>query len=108
MLTYSLKIIGGKYIEIGFGFYCGPDSRLEAWDYYKPTNQKFTLKIIIGNNIKINGGCQIGAMESIRISDTVLMGNGVFLTDHAHGNSTIDEEDMHPNDRKSYSKVVKN
>lgn len=103
-LSLPAKIKNPKYIEIGDYFYLGPGSRLEAWDFYPPTNQKFNPKIKVGNNVRINGDLHIGCINYIEIKDNVLMGNGVFITDHSHGNSNKEEINMHPNNRKLYSK----
>jgi len=98
------KLVGGQYISIGEGFYCGAESRIEAWDYYEPANQVFTPHIIIGNDVRINGKCHIGAIQSIVIKNHVLLGNGVFITDHAHGDSSPEQAGISPNDRPLYSK----
>ena len=98
------KLVGGKYISIGEGFYCGAESRIEAWDHYEPANQNFNPHIVIGNDVRINGKCHIGAIQSIVIKDHVLLGNGVFITDHAHGNSSPEQVSISPNNRPLYSK----
>lgn len=103
-MVMPIKIIGGKYIKIGNNMYCGSGCRIEAWDRYENTRQTFTPSIIIGDNVKINGNCHIGAINKIVIGNDVLMGNGVFITDHSHGNSSITEVDIPPNDRMIYSK----
>lgn len=103
-IVWPIKIIGAEYISIGMEFYCGPDSRLEAWDYYSPTGQAFSPTIKIGDNVRINGRCHIGAINKIVIGNDVLLGNNVFITDHSHGNSSKDELDICPNDRRLFSK----
>ncbi|MBQ7066129.1 MAG: acyltransferase [Lachnospiraceae bacterium] len=95
---------GGNAIEIGDGFYCGSNSRIEAWDEYQGVN--YNPSIIIGNNVRINSKIHIGAINKIVIGNNVLIGSGVFITDHAHGNSTKEEVDIPPNERNLYSKGI--
>ncbi|MHC5372482.1 acyltransferase [Enterococcus sp. LJL120] len=98
----NFSVFGGEFITIGDNFYAGPSCRIEAWGEYK--NQKLSPKLQIGNNVKINSKCHIGAINNIVISDDVLLGSNVFITDHAHGNSSRDETEIAPSDRKLYSK----
>lgn len=80
-IMWPSKIIGAEYILIGEDFYCGANGRIEAWSNYKMSDQSFTPEIIIGNRVKINGNCHIGAIDSIKIGNDVLIGNGVFITE---------------------------
>ena len=98
----AVKIIGGDCIEIGDDFYAGPDCRIEAWKQYK--DKTFSPEIRIGNNVRINSRCHIGAIRRIVISDNVLFGSGVFITDHSHGRVTPEENSIPPTDRDLYSK----
>lgn len=98
----GIRIIGGKYISIGDGFYAGPGCRIEAWDRY---NEKcFSPSISIGNNVRINSSCHIGAINKVIVGDNVLFGSGVFITDHSHGKTTYEELIIPPNERDLYSK----
>lgn len=99
-----LSLIGGKHISIDNRFFCGAESRIEAWDYYKQADQRFSPQILIGNDVRINGRCHIGAIQSVIIGNNVLMGSGVFITDHAHGNSSAEQIEIVPDDRPLYSK----
>lgn len=103
-IHYSVLLRGGKYISVGNGFYCGMESRIEAWDYYKRCHQSLSPCISIGNNVRISARCHIGAIQLITIGDNVLMGSDVFITDHAHGNSSADQINIAPYDRPLYSK----
>lgn len=97
-----VKIIGGDYIEIGDGFYCGVDCRIEAWDKYN--DKKYVPEISIGKNVRINSKCHIGAINKIEIGNNVLMGSNVFITDHSHGNISCEENVICPADRDLFSK----
>lgn len=104
VFSFPFTIKNPKYMKIGDNFYMGANSRLEAWDFYEPASQHFTPQIEIGNNVRINGNLHIGAINKIIIGNDVLMGNGVFITDHAHGNGSLEECNIPPNDRKLFSK----
>ncbi|MCP8862021.1 hypothetical protein LOX54_08905 [Latilactobacillus curvatus] len=62
-VTESLSIRGGEYISIGDQFYGGPGCRIEAWDSFK--DFQYTPQISIGDRVKINSRCHIGAINSI-------------------------------------------
>lgn len=101
-IVYPSRILNGQRIAIGNDFYCGFQSRIEAICDYQPTNQKFQPIIKIGDDVRIQGNCHIGAINSIVIGNHVLMGNGVFITDHEHGKT--DEISVSPNNRNLFSK----
>lgn len=104
-IRYPFKLLGSKYISIGKHFYCGSDSRIEAWDNYNAIEQQvFVPQIKIGDNVRINGKCHIGAINSICIGNNVLMGSSVFITDHEHGRSDLSEIEIAPTNRELYSK----
>ena len=98
----DLTIIGGENINIGDNFFAGPNCRIEAWKEYNGIH--FNPIIKIGNNVKINSKCHIGAINEISIDDDVLIGSGVFITDHAHGTSHLKDLKLPPNNRNLYSK----
>ena len=98
----GLILKGNKYIAIGDNCYFGKDCRIEAWDSYN--NLQFEPRIIIGNRVRINSTCHIGAINCIRIGDDCLIGSHVMIIDHSHGKNTPEEMAYHPADRDLYSK----
>lgn len=102
VFSKGLIIIGGDSIRIGDNFYAGPNCRFEGWEKYNGVS--FTPQIRIGNNVKINSKCHIGAINKVVIEDDVLIGSGVFITDHAHGTSKLEDLKLPPNNRDLYSK----
>ena len=85
-LGYPVKFIyGAQYICIGNFFTSFPQLRLEAIK----TETK-TPHIIIGDNVSMGYNCQINC--------------NIFITDHFHGASNIDETYISPNKRALYSK----
>lgn len=101
-LSKGLTIKGSQYISIGNNFYAGPNCRIEAWDSYN--NIHFSPKLEIGNNVKINSKCHIGVINYICIKDDVLLGSNVFITDHSHGTTTLEDLEKSPDSRDLYSK----
>jgi acetyltransferase-like isoleucine patch superfamily enzyme len=95
-------IIGGKYISLGDNFTCESRCRIEAWD--KHNGYLFSPSIIIGKNVSLSYNCHIGAINQIVIKDNVLIGSNVFITDHSHGNATLEELNLPPAKRKLFSK----
>lgn len=91
-----------QYITIGSNCYFGQDCRIEAWDKYN--GDLFNPHIIIGDNVKINSTCHIGAINSIKIGNNCLIGSHVMIIDHSHGYNIFEEMEIHPSDRQLYSK----
>ncbi len=102
LFQHGLILKGQKYLEIGNDCYFGRDCRIEAWDSYN--NMLYIPQIIIGNRVRINSTCHIGAINLIKIGDDCLFGSHVMLIDHSHGKNTFEEVNLHPSDRDLYSK----
>lgn len=101
-INKPIYLRGGKYITIGDNFHCDHRLRLDAIDIYN--NQIFTPSIIIGNNVTIQKDCHIGAIDKIVIGNNVLMGSKIFISDHAHGDTSMDSFFLPPLDRPLTSK----
>lgn len=97
-----MYLTGGKYISIGDNFHCDHRLRLDAIDVYN--NQTFSPSIIIGDNVTIQKDCHIGAIDKIVIGNNVLMGSKIFISDHAHGDTSRDSTSLPPLDRPLRSK----
>jgi len=103
------KVINPKYIEIGDNFYAGDRFRIEALDLYYQDN--FIPNIKIGNNVVFNTDIHIGCINSIQIGDNCLFGSRIYITDHHHGEPTIQMLELPPNERALISKgpvIIKN
>lgn len=103
-IPYDSRIIGKEYISIGDKFYAYGNLRLEAFDIEK--NGKDTIRLNIGSNVAVGNYCHIGAMNYIEIGDNVLMGSNVLITDHMHGQATLEEMHIPPNERTLFSKGI--
>ena len=97
-----INVRGWKYITVGNDCYFGPGCRIEAWDSYG--TESFSPTIMFGARTRVAGNLHIGAINSVVIGEDVLIGRDVFITDHAHGNSSIEQQTIAPNDRPLFSK----
>ena len=98
-----------KYIEIGDNFSALERCRIEAWDKYG--NQSFTPNITIGNNVIFNTDIHIGCVNSIQIGDNCLFASRIYITDHHHGEPTVQMLKLAPIDRPLISRgpvIIKN
>lgn len=84
-----MYVWGGNNIVIGENFHAERRLRLETFNV---GNYVSSHKIIIGNNVRINWDCHIGACNMVEIHDNVLRGSRVLIIDHQHGK--IDKEDI--------------
>lgn len=100
--AFPLYLHGGKYISLGENFSCDQRLRLDAWDEF--LGDKFTPKIIIGDNVSIQKDCHIGAIDKIVIGNNVLLASKVYISDHSHGEITKEALRLAPSKRKLYSK----
>ncbi|KAA2221202.1 DapH/DapD/GlmU-related protein [Chryseobacterium sediminis] len=91
-----------KYISIGKNFSSLFHLRLEAWDYFQGEN--FTPEIVIGDDVICNSDVHIGAINKIIIGNNVLMASRIYISDHSHGNISIDDLKDVPGMRPLYSK----
>lgn len=93
---------GGKCVSIGKNFSTRSSLRIEAWEEYN--GLRYSPMIMIGDNVKMNFNCHIGAINKIIIGSDVLIGSNVLITDHYHGEVTIDSLKLIPVSRKLVSK----
>ena len=96
------QLFGEKYISIGKGTTIHKDVILTAWDRYG--EQKFNPLIKIGINTNIGEHSHITACKEIIIGNNVLTGRYVYISDNAHGNSSIEEINVAPIKRPLYCK----
>lgn len=98
-----------KYIEIGDNFHVLGRFRMEAIEYYK--NQRFIPSIRIGNNVSFNTDIHIGCINRIEIGDNCLFASRIYITDHDHGDTSVEMLQISPELRPLISKgpvIIKN
>ncbi len=85
-------IRGLAFMEIGRNFHCAEGLWLEAISEFR--DQKFSPRIVIGNNVIISHWTHVAATNYIEIGDDVLIGSKVIIIDHNHGQYS--ETHSHP------------
>lgn len=95
-------IVGGKYIELGDNVILGKDCRLEATDEWR--GERFSPRMVLGNNVVINPLCHIGCINEVVIGDYVTIGERCYISDHLHGDSSYAQLQLPPRHRPLFSK----
>lgn len=101
-IDFPANILGKKYISIGDNFTSFSRLRLEAYDRH--LGNTYYPSIEIGNNVSINFDCHIGCVNRIVIGNNVLLASKIFITDHMHGEISIEALKTPPSLRKLISK----
>lgn len=91
-----------KYITIGNNFSALDRFRIEAWDEYQ--GEPYNPEIIIGENVCFNTDIHIGCIDRIEVGDNCLFGSRIYITDHDHGSTSLEDMLLPPAQRRLYSK----
>lgn len=93
------------HFEVGANFYANKHLYLGAYSAYR--GNKYTPKVIIGDNAHFNFGCQLTCIERVTIGDGLLTGSHVLITDHTHGDShDLKSNELPPIERKLVARAV--
>jgi acetyltransferase-like isoleucine patch superfamily enzyme len=76
-----VRLHGVESITIGKDVFIGPNSTISFLDN---TTVKNGQGIVIGDSVKIFGGCVLSAVKSIVLEESVLLGGCVHIADHRH------------------------
>ena len=95
-------VFGAENIEIGKNTEFRSGLYLAALPYYQ--KQKFSPKLIIGNNCIFGAYNNITCISQIVIGDGCLTGKWVTITDNAHGTFNLENLELMPKDRMVISK----
>lgn len=101
LIRQPSRIRGYKNMTIGNGFTTGQFCRIEAGNSLAGSKT-----IILGENIQINDSCHISAINNVTIGANVLIASKVFISDHDHGNFTMMDMMLSPNNRPLVSLPV--
>lgn len=101
-LSPYISIKNPQYISIGNKCYIAKDTIIEAWDSYNDLH--YNPCVTIGDNVRINSFCHIGAIKEIEIGDGCLFGSRVTVIDHDHGILKEDSLLVPPAERNLHSK----
>ncbi len=99
---WDCKIVGACNISIGDNFIAHDRNRIEAIS--KNGSAIFNPKIHIGNNVIMNYGCHIGAVDFIKIGNNVLLASNIYISDHDHGHTNYEDMSLTPVSRNIISK----
>lgn len=102
ILPSDVLIKNPQYISIGRNFSALKNLRIEAWDCYN--YQRFSPRIIIGDNVCFNTDVHIGCINSIKIGNNVLLASRIFISDHSHGEISPEALALPPIQRPLISK----
>lgn len=81
LVRRPVRIRGRRWILLGRNFTSGPGLRMDAFGDSSTTG----VLIDIGSDVTLNDYVHIGAVDSIKIGNRVLIASKVFITDHSHG-----------------------
>jgi acetyltransferase-like isoleucine patch superfamily enzyme len=102
LIEFYHRVEGAEYISIGENVRIKPGLHMAAIDHHN--NLSFSPSIRIGNNVSINYNVHIACINEIIIGDGTLLGSKIFITDHYHGNTSMESLQIPPSDRKLESK----
>lgn len=88
VLQLPIRIGGERFIEIGSRVYVGPDSWIEVMD---PAPDSAGAVISIGDDTSMAGHCTITAVKDVVIEPRVLMARYIYISDHSHAHSSMDQ-----------------
>lgn len=102
LIESSYIVEGAKYISIGDHVRIKAGLHIAAIDQHN--GLRFTPEIKIGNNVSINYDVHIACINKITIGDGSLLASKIFISDHAHGDTSYDSMQIPPSERKLQSK----
>lgn len=93
----SFEIEGAKYISLGNNIRTKPRFHIAAIDEHNGLH--FNPQITIGDNVSINYDVHICAIDKIIIGAGTLLGSKIFITDHFHGDTSLESLKISPSER---------
>lgn len=97
-----LFLIGSQFIDFGKNITIADDCIITAWSEFAGAN--YTPSIKFGSNCNIGSYNNITAINRIEVGDNLLTGRWVTITDHSHGEGSLEEWNIAPIDRILCSK----
>jgi len=101
-LSLPISTHGLENVSIGDNFKVGERFKLRTFNSWG--GQKMHPRISIGNNVCIESDCHISAINEVIIEDDVLMASFVYISDHSHGEMSVEMIGIPPIKRPLYSK----
>lgn len=104
LASSHLHLCGLQHMEWGNEVELHFDARVECIDHYPRTDQTFTPRLILHDNVIVQAMCHIGCINHVEIGEWTTMGARCYITDHTHGGITRQELDLPPRYRPLLSK----
>jgi acetyltransferase-like isoleucine patch superfamily enzyme len=82
-IGYGARVIGSRAISVRGRAYINRDCWMEAVHYFR--GQRFSPRISIGRGFSVSDRLHLSCVERIEIGDDCLLGSGVYISDHNHG-----------------------
>ena len=89
-------------IEIGDNFKTLSRIRIEPIENYG--TQQFKPSIKIGSNVSFNSDIHIGCINKVEIGNNCLFASRIYITDHNHGDTNLENLKLTPKNRLLISK----
>lgn len=99
-----VRFIGGRHIHIGRDVTLGHDAELIAVYQWENCNQKFNPQIVLGDNVVLAPFSRIGCIDRVEIGEWTTTGQRVYITDHTHGDVSVEQLNLPPRHRPLFSK----
>jgi acetyltransferase-like isoleucine patch superfamily enzyme len=98
----DLKIIGRGYIYCQGSFSIKNRNRIEA--YEKHRGETYSPVILFGDNVSMEDDCHIASVNRVELHSNVLLASKVYISDHSHGDSSLESLKLPPYMRRVQSK----
>lgn len=102
VLGKDFSVLNPRFMEFGDIFCASHRFRIEAVSEYE--GQKFNPNITIGNNVNFNTDIHIGCIDRVEIGNNCLFASRIYITDHDHGDTSLNSLSLAPAKRKLVSK----
>jgi acetyltransferase-like isoleucine patch superfamily enzyme len=80
VLDPPVDVRGARRIALGARIWIGPGS----WLYAMPEQPGDEPVLVVGDGVRISGGCVLAAVTSVRLGRDVLLARNVYIADHSH------------------------
>lgn len=101
-LGKDYSVLNPQHMQFGDGFWASHRFRIEAVSEYE--GEKFQPNITIGSNVIFNTDIHIGCIDKVEIGNNCLFASRIYITDHDHGDTSLNSLKMPPAKRKLTSK----
>lgn len=101
-LGKDYSILNPRFMQFGENFWASHRLRIEAIEKYQ--SQIFSPSIAIGNNVSFGTDVHIGCIDKVEIGNNCLLGSRIYITDHDHGDTSLEALQLSPEKRKLFSK----